>query len=108
MQRIDSTAQQINKHSADIVLLSEYWTGEKGVELQKHLREYGYVVNSNGEPKQNHLLFASRYPFEVLLSSYQREKNKEQWLEIKLTLQDLYILGIHIPVRINKESRNFG
>lgn len=107
LQRINSIAQQINKHSADIVLLSEYWSGEKGVELQKQLREYGYayVVTSNGEAKQNHLLFASRYPFEVLPSSYQREKYKERWLEIKLTQQDLHILGIHIPTSQDKQGK---
>lgn len=107
LQRINSIAQQIDKHSADIILLCEYWSGEKGEVLKKQLREYGYehVVTSNGEAKQNHLLFASRYPIEVLPSSYQREKNKERWLEIKLTQQDLYILGIHIPTSQDKQGK---
>ncbi|WP_404292613.1 endonuclease/exonuclease/phosphatase family protein [Cytobacillus kochii] len=107
LQRINSIVQQINKHSADIVLLCEYWSGEKGEELKKQLREcgYEYVVTSNGEAKQNHLLFASRYPFEVLPSSYQREKNKERWLEIKLIQQDLHIVGIHIPTKKDKQGK---
>lgn len=33
-QRINSITQQINKHSADFVLLCEYWSGEKGEELR--------------------------------------------------------------------------
>jgi hypothetical protein len=35
----------------------------KPVELQKQLREYGfeYVVTSNGQPKQNHLLYPEGY-----------------------------------------------
>ncbi|MFS0657176.1 endonuclease/exonuclease/phosphatase family protein [Bacillus sp. 179-C3.3 HS] len=98
-KRISNIAQQIIKHSADLILITEYWSGEKGEKLQKYLRDdgYQYIVTSNGKSKQNHLLFASRYPFEILPSSYQNEKYGERWLEIKLHQKDLHVLGIHIP-----------
>lgn len=95
--------EQLVKHSPDVLLLTEYWGGEKGEEIKRLLSNngYRYMVTSNGSIKQNSLLFASRYPFEVVLPFYRKDRNRERWLEIRISQYNLHIVGIHIPTNNN-------
>ncbi|MED1511838.1 hypothetical protein [Bacillus proteolyticus] len=40
--RIPRIVEQLSKHSSDVLLLTEYWEGEKGEEIKRLLRENGY------------------------------------------------------------------
>ncbi|MFN6792716.1 endonuclease/exonuclease/phosphatase family protein [Bacillus sp. TD11] len=59
------------------------------------------MISSNGAINQNSLLFASRYPFEVVPSFYRKDRNSERWLEIRIAQYDLHIVGVHIPANNN-------
>jgi len=76
---------------------------KKGKEVKRLLREngYQYMISSNDAIKQNSLLFASQYPFEVVPSFYRKDRNCERWLEIRIAQYDLHIVGIHIPANNN-------
>ncbi|WP_257207786.1 hypothetical protein [Bacillus toyonensis] len=59
------------------------------------------MISSNDAIKQNSLLFASQYPFEVVPSFYRKDRNCGRWLEIRIAQYDLHIVGIHIPANNN-------
>lgn len=103
VKRIPKIIEQLSKHSPDVLLLTEYWEGEKGEEIKRLLRGKGYefIISSNGAIKQNSLLFASRYPFEVVPSFYKKDKNGQRWLEIRIPQYELHITGVHIPTNNN-------
>ncbi|MCQ6532279.1 endonuclease/exonuclease/phosphatase family protein [Bacillus mycoides] len=103
VKRIPRIVEQLSKHSPDVLLLTEYWEGEKGEEIKRLLREngYEYMISSNGAIKQNSLLFASQYPFEVVPSFFRKDRNSERWLEIRIAQYDLHIVGVHIPANNN-------
>jgi exodeoxyribonuclease-3 len=98
-ERIPKIAEQLIKHAPDVLVITEFWEGPKGERLQKLLKEAGYTYlhTSGGKPKQNSILLASIYPFEVMPSFYNREVHQERWLEVRLTNQDLRIVAVHIP-----------
>lgn len=103
VKRIPRIVEQLSKHSPDVLLLTEYWEGEKGEEIKRLLREngYEYMLSSNGAIKQNSLLFASRYPFEVVPYFHKRNRNGQRWLEIRIPQYELHIIGVHIPTNNN-------
>ncbi|WP_257210978.1 endonuclease/exonuclease/phosphatase family protein [Bacillus wiedmannii] len=103
VKRIPRIVEQLSKHSPDVLLLTEYWEGGKGEEIKRLLREtgYEYMISSNGDIKQNSLLFASRYPFEIVPSFYNKDRNGQRWLEIRIPQYELHITGVHIPTNNN-------
>jgi exodeoxyribonuclease-3 len=102
-KRIPRIVEQLGKHSPDVLLLTEYWEGEKGESIKYLLRDngYRYIVTSNGGAKQNSLLFASLHPFDVVAPLYRSKSNRQRWLEIVFPQYELHIVGIHIPTNNN-------
>jgi exodeoxyribonuclease-3 len=99
--RLPQIIDTLTKHSADVIVLTEFWGGGKGECINSKLREAGYYyqVSSNPDEKVNGILIASKQQIERLPSPGKHQRIKERWLEVSLPRSGLYILGIHIPTK---------
>jgi exonuclease III len=95
--RLARIAEAIAAHQADVLVLTEYRSGEAGQRLRALLRDLGYVWFSPVEPPgiRNGVLIATRTkPRSV---AHVTEYVPEPWRMLAVTIDRVRLFGIYMP-----------
>lgn len=95
--RLPAIAERIGAHGADVLVLTEYRSGEAGKRLRGVLSDLGYVWLSPVEPPgiRNGVLIASRLrPTRV---AHVCETVDEPWRMLTAVLGGIRVFGIYMP-----------
>jgi exonuclease III len=95
--RLPRIAEAIIAHDADVLVLTEYRSGEAGQRLRAVLRDQGYVWLSPPEPPaiRNGVLIACREkPRSV---AHVTEHVPEPWRMLSVTIGRMRLFGIYMP-----------
>jgi exonuclease III len=95
--RLPRIAEALAAHAADVLVLTEYRSGEAGQRLRAVLREQGYVWLSPVEPPgiRNGVLIATRRkPARV---GHVTEMVPEPWRMLAVTIDRVRVFGIYMP-----------
>jgi exodeoxyribonuclease-3 len=95
--RLAGIAGALGVHGADVLVLTEYRSGEAGQRLRAVLRDLGYVWLSPVEPPgiRNGVLIASRLkPRSV---AHVTEHVPEPWRMLTVTIDRVRLFGIYMP-----------
>lgn len=102
MKRIPRIVEQLSKHSQDVLLLTEYWEGEKGEEIKRLLRENGMNICFLVMALLSKIVYYSLlFILLRLFHLFTKNRNGQRWLEIRITQYELHIIGVHIPINNN-------
>ncbi len=95
--RLTRIADAVGVHQADILVLTEYRSGEAGKRLRAVLRDLGYLWLSQVEPPatRNGVLIASRIKPGVM--AHVAEHVPEPWRMLTVTIARVRIFGIYMP-----------
>lgn len=95
--RLANIAAAIAVHQADVLILTEYRSGEAGQRLRAVLREQGYLWLSPVEPPGicNGVLIATRTRPGSL--AHVTEHVPEPWRMLTLTINRVRVFGIYMP-----------
>jgi exodeoxyribonuclease-3 len=95
--RLPRIAEAIAVHQADVLVLTEYRSGEAGQRLRMVLRDQGYVWLSPVEPPgiRNGVLIATRSkPASI---AHVTEHVPEPWRMLTVTIDRVRVFGIYMP-----------
>jgi exodeoxyribonuclease-3 len=95
--RLERIAQAIALHQADVLVLTEYRSGEAGKRLRAVLRDQGFVWLSPVEPPGicNGVLIATRVrPGSI---AHVTEHVPEPWRMLTVTIDRVRVFGIYMP-----------
>src|ERR1019366_6389026 len=95
--RLPRIAEAIAVHQADVLVLTEYRSGEAGQRLRMVLRDQGYVWLSPVEPPgiRNGVLIATRTkPGSI---AHVTEHVPEPWRMLTVTIDRVRVFGIYMP-----------
>ncbi|WP_174727244.1 endonuclease/exonuclease/phosphatase family protein [Mesobacillus harenae] len=97
-KRLPNITKALLQNSPDIMVVTEFWKGEKGHTLQSNLKDAGYIyqVTSQTESKENGILIVSKTPLEKK-EPFTFKVPVERWLEVNVPEFNFDILGVHIP-----------
>ncbi|WP_042349301.1 endonuclease/exonuclease/phosphatase family protein [Bacillus massiliigorillae] len=87
------------EYNADVIVLSEFWEGEKGDFIKKQLTEAGYIyqVTHQAPFKVNSVFVASKIACEDITNMDEYAVPYERWTEFYFPESDFTLLGVHIP-----------
>jgi exodeoxyribonuclease-3 len=95
--RLSRIAESLAVHAADVLVLTEYRSGEAGKRLRAVLRDLGYVWSSPVEPPgiRNGVLIAARTkPRSV---AHVTEHVPEPWRMLTVTIDRVRLFAIYMP-----------
>ncbi|MGM9922645.1 MAG: endonuclease/exonuclease/phosphatase family protein [Bacillus sp. (in: firmicutes)] len=97
--RFDSIINALMEHQSDVIVLTEFWDNAKGNAIKKSLFAMGYThQNTHVSPyKVDSVFIASKIDFTDVTDMNEYAVPYERWVELYFPVQDLYLLGIHIP-----------
>ena len=95
--RLSRIAEAIAAHTADVLVLTEYRSGEAGQRLRAVLRDLGYIWLSPVEPPgiRNGVLIATRIRPRSL--AHVTEYVPEPWRMLAVTVAGVRLFGIYMP-----------
>lgn len=95
--RLGPIIRALVKHDPDVIVLTEYWEGEKGERIKNGLLLQGYphLLSSKPVERTNGILIASKEP--VTPYPAYEDVPKERWIEICIKAFELNVLAIHVP-----------
>jgi exonuclease III len=95
--RLVRIAQAIAAHEADVLVLTEYRSGEAGQRLRTVLRDLGYGWLSPVEPPgiRNGVLIAART--KPRLATHVTEHVPEPWRMLAVTIGGIRLFGVYMP-----------
>jgi exodeoxyribonuclease-3 len=95
--RLPRIATAIAVHQADVLVLTEYRSGEAGKRLRAILRDQGYGWQSPVEPPgiRNGVLIASRE--KPTVAAHVAEHVPEPWRMLAVTIGRIRLFGIYMP-----------
>src|ERR1700682_4360244 len=95
--RLPRIAESIATHAADVLVLTEYRSGEAGQRLRAVLRDLGYAWLSPVEPPgiRNGVLIAART--KPRLAAHVTAHVPEPWRMLAVTVGRVRLFGIYMP-----------
>ncbi len=95
--RLPRIAESIAAHQADVLVLTEYRSGEAGQRLRAVLRDLGYPWQSSIEPPgiRNGVLIAARTRSRPVM--HVTEHVPEPWRMLTVTIDRVRLFGIYMP-----------
>jgi exodeoxyribonuclease III len=95
--RLPRIAEAITAHKADVLVLTEYRSGEAGLRLRAALHDMGYGWLSPVEPPgiRNGVLIASRTKPRPVV--HVAEHVPEPWRMLTVTIERVRLFGIYMP-----------
>jgi exodeoxyribonuclease III len=95
--RLSRIAEALSLHQADVLVLTEYRSGEAGQRLRVVLRDLGYIWMSPVEPPgiRNGVLIATRTKPRAL--AHVTEHVPEPWRMLAVTIGGVRVFGIYMP-----------
>jgi exonuclease III len=95
--RLPRIAEAIAAHQADVLVLTEYRSGDSGLRLRAVLRDQGYAWFSPVEPPgiRNGVLIATRV--KPRLAAHVAEHVPEPWRMLAVTIDRVRVFGIYMP-----------
>jgi exodeoxyribonuclease-3 len=95
--RLSRIAETLAAHDADVLVLTEYRSGEAGKRLRSALRDLGYAWLSAVEPPgiRNGVLIAAR--LKPRLAAHVTAYVPEPWRMLAVTIGGVRLFGIYMP-----------
>jgi exonuclease III len=95
--RLPRIAEALAAHAADVLVLTEYRSGEAGQRLRTVLRDMGYTWLSPIEPPgiRNGVLVASRV--KPRMAAHVAAHVPEPWRMLAVTIDRIRVFGIYMP-----------
>lgn len=101
-KRVSAIVDFLAKHSADILVITEFRENKSGDELQRRLKDCGWMFQSSSNPPRatNGVLVASRIVFENVSHQQEIPEGKCRWIECQFTT--FRLVGVYFPHGIPK------